>query len=429
MKKLPKKIFALFQNSWTAVFIAVLVLMIVSHLVAFIIFSSYSRHTQIEVNRGIVARQIITLVEAVEINPPDKREIIANAINIPNITINFDSYPRYAIQVPTTKIWDILLQLKKIPDSARSLRMSVKFGHKKWLNIAAVVVQSSWNLQIILFVLEFIIILALLFAMWTFNRFNKPLKQFINSIEKIGRGGLDQVVFPENEGPKMMRKAGRALNLTQTRIRDLVRDRTQMLAAISHDLRTPITRLKLRAQFIEDKEQHDKIIHDLSEMEAMISESLAYFKDEDYAYKHVKLDLAALVSSTCIDYEDTGHNVTYSGPKNNLSFEGDSLALKRALCNIIDNAIKYGGNADITLAKVKKNYVITVEDNGPGIPQEELEKVFKPFYRGEQSRNRNTGGIGLGLAAARNIIFAHEGEVTLERKKPHGLIVKIVFPA
>jgi len=406
--------------------IIALVLMFITHLIAFFTISRYTQKTQFLINRGIVARQIITLVEAIEFVAPNHWVYTVNAIDIPNVTISLDHHPKYPVQVLQLDIWDILLKIHEIPLSARTMQISVKFSDNLWLNISAAIMQSSWTFQFILFGFEFIIIVALIFMIWSLNRYNKPLKRFVQSIEKMGRT-LNTPPISETDGPLIVREAAKAVNQMQDRIRHLAQERTQMLAAISHDLRTPITRLKLRAQLLEDQEQQHKITEDLDEMEGMINESLAFFRDEQLAVQKSKVDLASLLSSLCIDYKETGSPVTYNGPKKDWAIEANGLALKRAFSNVINNAIKYGQQAKVTLSLKEDHYIISIEDSGPGIPEEEFDKVFKPFYRGEQSRSRATGGIGLGLAVTRSIILAHNGEITLEQLKPAGFKVTITL--
>lgn len=424
---MSKKKFLFIHNIWTQIAIVIIFLLFVSHLVAFFLLSRYNEQTQLNINRGIVARQIITLVEAVQINPPDKRAYIVNAIDIPNVSISLDNYPKYKLRAPEMEIWDVLLKIRSVPQTARSISISVKVDKHLWLNISALILQSSLAFQAILLGFELIIVFALLLVIWLINRFNKPLKRFVSAVEKMGNT-LNPNALSEIDGPQMVREAAKAVNNMQGRINDLIRDRTQMLAAISHDLRTPLTRLKLRAQFITDEEQHQKIIDDLDEMENMINESLAFFRDGQQVLRKTTIDLASLLSSLCIDYQETNRNVRYAGPHHNISFEGNSLALKRAFSNIIDNAVKFGSLAKVTLIVEEQNYKITVVDNGPGISEQEIEKVFMPFYRGEQSRSRATGGIGLGLAVARNIIVAHDGEISLQLPEEGGLCVTITLP-
>jgi signal transduction histidine kinase len=226
-------------------------------------------------------------------------------------------------------------------------------------------------------------------------------------------------------GPKVVREASEALNQMQNRIVQLVRNRTQLLAAISHDLRTPIARAKLRAQFIDDSEYKTQLLDDLNEMEHMISETLSFAREESRREEKKNIDLVSLLQSICDDENDMEHKVIYHADAHRIAFLGRPIALKRAFTNLINNAIRYAGDAVVTIEQRGKTIMIDIEDSGPGISESELEKVFEPFYRGEQSRSRETGGVGLGLSVARDIIFAHHGKIKLKNKKEGGLSVLI----
>jgi signal transduction histidine kinase len=200
-----------------------------------------------------------------------------------------------------------------------------------------------------------------------------------------------------------------------------------MLAAISHDLRTSLTRLRLRMALIEDEEVRAKAERDLEEMQAMLEATLAFARDDAKAGPRVALDLAGLVQTACDAFADAGHDVGYSGPEH-LRVHGRQLALRRLLDNLIDNAVKYGGRADVALRVAGDTVEIDIADRGPGIPEAEREKVFAPFYRLEASRSRETGGTGLGLAVARGIARAHGGDVTLHDRPGGGLVATIRLP-
>jgi signal transduction histidine kinase len=215
----------------------------------------------------------------------------------------------------------------------------------------------------------------------------------------------------------------------QQRITDLIRERTQMIAAISHDLRTPITRLKLRAQFIDDPTLYNKIIGDLDEMESMVAETLNFASDEHQKEKKVWLDVNALLQSLCSDMQDMGFTVIYHDPVSRLPLFARSICLKRAFTNLIHNGVKYGDRVVVSAHKDDTGLTIIIEDEGPGLSDEQIKQVFKPFYRLESSRSRQTGGIGLGLAVVEDIIRAHHGTVTLTRRtQAKGLCVTVHFP-
>jgi signal transduction histidine kinase len=216
------------------------------------------------------------------------------------------------------------------------------------------------------------------------------------------------------------------------RIRRFVQDRTELLTAIGHDLRTPITRLKLRAEFVEDDEQRGKILADLEELEAMVSATLAFGRDARTTEPVSPLDLAELLRTILDEAGDANPDVLeklqYQGPAH-LTVQARSLALKRVFVNLIANAVNYGGSATVRLAKPDNRMVVVeIEDDGPGIPPGELERVFEPFHRGEPSRNRETGGVGLGLPIARNIMRAHGGDVTIANRPTGGAKATVTLP-
>jgi signal transduction histidine kinase len=265
-----------------------------------------------------------------------------------------------------------------------------------------------------------------LLAVWAARRVTVPLGRFAQA---AGRLGTDVNAPPMAEaGPSEIVQAARAFNQMQERIQRLVDDRTRMLAAIAHDLRTVLTRLRLRAELIEDAEQQGKAIADLDAMALMLDETLAFARDNSAGDARQDVDLAALVRSLCDDLADVGQPVRYLGP-DRLRFACRPVALRRALANLIDNAVKYGREAEVGLQSERETIRLTIEDRGPGIPTAAREQVFQPFFRLEPSRSRATGGTGLGLAVARTIVHRHGGEIALGDRPGGGLVVRITLPA
>ncbi len=252
------------------------------------------------------------------------------------------------------------------------------------------------------------------------RRAAKPLAVLAAAAQRLGR---DVTAPPVPiSGPREVRAAAQAFNEMQTRLRRFVEDRTQMIAAISHDLRTPITRLKLRAEFVDDDEQRVKMLSDLDEMEAMIASTLAFARDDAAREARRPLDLALLLEELCGEFD-----ARYQGPAH-LTINAGVSGLKRAFANLLDNARKYGGGADVTLAAEEGLATVTMTDTGPGIPDVEMGRVFAPFYRVENSRNRDTGGTGLGLSVARSAIRAHGGDIVLANRAEGGLCVTVDLP-
>ena len=201
-----------------------------------------------------------------------------------------------------------------------------------------------------------------------------------------------------------------------------------MIAAMSHDLRTPLTRLRFRAELVEDPDRQKKMLDDLDRMRDMIESVLAFARDDTKHKPRSLLDLSALIEGICQDASDAGEPVTFSGPRG-VTISGRPTALRRAVSNLVDNAVKYGRSAAVSLIPETERVVITVEDEGPGIPRSEREKVFDPFYRVEYSRNPETGGVGLGLSVTRSIVWEHGGDITLATRKGGGLSVRMELPA
>ena len=256
------------------------------------------------------------------------------------------------------------------------------------------------------------------------RRLARPLQRLTDSAERLGRGE-ELPPLPE-EGADDVRRMTVAFNRMQSRLRRFVEDRTRMIAAISHDLRTPITSMRLRAEFIEDEETRSKLISSLDEMKAMSEATLA-FSREDAANEPTRaVDINALLESLCADLSELGWQVDFR--------EGERIvwrcrpdALRRAFRNVIENAVRYGSRARVGVAASRDGLDVTVSDDGPGIAEADRERVFDPFVRLEDSRNRNTGGVGLGLSIARSILRAHGGDTEIVAAGP-GLTVRMHLP-
>ncbi len=306
------------------------------------------------------------------------------------------------------------------------MEVSLQMADKSWLNFAApaVPVQPIWASPYLLsIVLATAMVLAL--SAWAVRRATEPLALFAHAAERLGTD-VNAPALVE-EGPREVRRAAAAFNEMQRRLGRFIRDRTQMLAAVSHDLRTPITRLRLRAEFVEDAEQRKKMLADLEQMESMIAATLAFARDDAAEELRKPFDLGVLLQDLCDDAADAGHAATYEGAPH-FAYRGRPTALKRAFVNLIDNAIKYGGMAKVALATEGDGLSVVIEDEGPGITEDELEKVFTAFYRVEPSRSRESGGTGLGLAVVRSVVRGHGGDVVLANRVEGGLRATVTLP-
>ena len=265
-----------------------------------------------------------------------------------------------------------------------------------------------------------------LLSIWTARRLAAPIAAFANAAERLGRDA-DAAPLIES-GPRELRIATRAFNQMQHRLQRLIRDRTQMLAAMSHDLRTPLTRMILRSESIENPKVKHKMLADLEEMTSMIESSLTFAREDFNRETRALVDLRALIENICEDAAVTKASVS-CGISEAVDLECRPQALRRAITNLVDNALKYGGAARVTVLRETGRVVILVDDDGPGIPTEQQEKVFAPFYRLESSRNRETGGAGLGLALVRTIAHGHGGSVVLANRPEGGLRARMELPA
>jgi signal transduction histidine kinase len=269
-------------------------------------------------------------------------------------------------------------------------------------------------------------VLIAILSILTARRLAAPIRSFAAAAEQLG---VDINAQPLAErGPHELRTAIRAFNLMQERLRRFLEDRTQMLAAISHDLRTPLARLRLRAEFVEDREQQRKMFGDIESMNAMIDTTLAFARDDARQEPRKLVGLDVLVEDVCEDAADVGGSVRYLGPRG-IEITCRPSAIRRAIANLIDNAVKYGGSARVRILREAKRVLIVIEDSGPGIPAGEQDKVFAPFYRLDPSRSPDKAGVGLGLAVARTIAREHGGDVTLANCDGGGLRACVELPA
>jgi signal transduction histidine kinase len=265
---------------------------------------------------------------------------------------------------------------------------------------------------------------VLLAAAMLVRTLSLPLRALARAADAIGRGPAVPVA---ERGPREVRHLARAMNAMQDRINRLISDRTEALAAVSHDLRTPLARLRLRVGFLDDTEAQAPIEADLDEMEAMVGSVLSYLAGEGDVEPRRTIDLAALLATLVDDASDAGRPARYTGP-NHMPARLRPLAMKRVFANLVSNALNYAGNVSVTLLRQPDALCVRVEDDGPGIPESELDRVLTPFYRVEGSRSRETGGLGLGLAIVHREVLRDRGILLLCNRPEGGLRVEIRFP-
>lgn len=271
-----------------------------------------------------------------------------------------------------------------------------------------------------------LVMLAVMPAAWLAVRLaTRPLSRLAAAARALG-ANLNAPQVPET-GTTEVVGAARAFNAMQRAIQRNLDERTQILASISHDLKTPLTRLRLRVAELGPADQRERCEADIDAMNALVQEGLDYAASAQLREQRVPLDLNRLVEDIVERAGDMGQRVNASGQLK-APFECAPRALERSLQNLVDNAVKYGGGARVVLNDGSEQIEIRVEDNGPGLPEDLLEKAFDPYFRAEQSRSRETGGTGLGLSIARNLIRAHGGEIRLENRAAGGLAACITLP-
>jgi signal transduction histidine kinase len=309
---------------------------------------------------------------------------------------------------------------------ALDLEVAVPLADGQWLFFATNLPSSNagFSYQYLISMLVMALFIVAI-SVWAVRRMTAPLATVAQAADRLGRD-VNAPPLPES-GTVEMRQAASAFNAMQSKLRALIENRTRMLAALSHDLRTPLTLLRLRAESVENAEERDKMLATIADMDAMIGATLNYAREQAADEPRRATDVTALVQSVTDDMADAGLDVTMTQGQP-VSIDCQPAALKRALTNLIENAVKYGQRARVSLSALPHAIEIAVEDDGPGIPEDQLTKVFEPFYRVEVSRSRDTGGVGLGLAIARTVVEAQGGTLVLSNRAPNGLRAVIALP-
>lgn len=312
------------------------------------------------------------------------------------------------------------------------LSIAVRLPDNLWLNIRAgrydEIPVWDWRSAAMLVLIGFVVVGIML---WLLRSNTRPLQKLASAANAIGRG-QDTEPLAE-EGAQEVRSTIKAFNNMQERQQRFIKDRMLMLAAVSHDLRTPITKLRLQSEFVCDDDIQQKMRHTLMDMEQMLNAAMNFAKDDVQNEASRPTDMASLVQSLCDDLTDQGARLTSCLP-DRLVCECRPSAFRRMVSNVLENAFKYADSARVTLKQEAPDstgtswIVLNVADDGPGIDETLFEQVFTPFYRVESSRNRSTGGMGLGLSVVRSIALHHGGQVFLSNRKEGGLSVTIRIP-
>jgi signal transduction histidine kinase len=306
------------------------------------------------------------------------------------------------------------------------LLVSVRLDDQSWVNFSAPRLGTVPTIDASVMILALcfgivIIVMAALLLRWV----TRPLRDLAHAAERFR---IDTKPEPVSEdGPQEVRRAARAFNAMRSRIQTLVGERTQALAAVSHDLRTPITRVRLRTDMIDDEQTRQLIDADLREMETMIDQTLEFLRIGDSGEARRLVNIASIAETLVDDAVDAGREASFSG-LDSIAVAGQPIALKRAISNVVGNALKYALRVEVEVRATNDGARIIVRDDGPGIPADKVESVFSPFVRLEASRNKETGGVGLGLTIARSIIRSHGGDIVLASHSSGGLEAVIFIP-
>jgi len=325
---------------------------------------------------------------------------------------------------PSLEGRDLRLHLGSSEDATEVVG-SLQLSDGSWLHFKAHDLVGAWQLKLGQVVIASVPMLALLvIAMSVLHLMLRPLRLLADAVTRIGQG--DSVVLQE-QGPREFRRLIRAYNDMQARIAAMITDRTEALAAVGHDLRTPLARLRLNMDSVTDTPTRDAAIRDLDEMEQMLDSLLTFFRGDDHPEKPRLVDLAVLLSTVVDDLQDRGFHITYLGPEH-----CDALLrpveFKRALSNLTNNACQYGNSASVRLLVDESVIRIRVEDDGPGIPEKDMQRVLEPFQRLDPARQRNTSGVGLGIPIALRVVSGAGGKLTLSNRPEGGLCAQIELP-
>jgi signal transduction histidine kinase len=379
--------------------------------------------------------QIATLVALIDATPRDRRAaLVADVAR---------AFPDLAIQLAASSFVNIadadrrseILQRHLGPDfrvtamsrvSSSVLQVAVRLRDGEIVTVRMPPMRMPPMLGPAVVTLLFIAISLTLLGLWAARGLTRPLRSFARAAENFSPDGA---IKPLAEyGPYEIRTAARALNQMRERIKTLIDDRTRMLAAVSHDLRTPITRLRLRCEAIADTALRSSTLDDLGHMNAMVENVLSFLRDGRASRPATAIDIATLLQTVCDQFADLGRAVTYDGP-DHLVITANHDDLSRAITNLVDNAVRYGTTCIVRLTGEGGAAAIAIEDDGPGIADADKAVMVEPFARGDAARSATArAGFGLGLSIASNIIAAHGGTLELRNRQPSGLIAKISLP-
>jgi len=328
--------------------------------------------------------------------------------------------------------WEPSLEHKNLrmrlgsPESQTDVVGSLQLSDGSWLHFTAQDLVGGWQIKISRIAIASVpMILLVIAAALALRAMLQPLNLLAHAVTRIGFA--DSNVLPE-QGLQEFRRLIRAYNDMQSRIVSMIKARTEALAAVGHDLRTPLARMRLNADSLTDVETRDALIDDLNEMELMLDSLLTYFRGDDHPEQPRLVDLAVMSQTVADDLRDRGHDISYFGPRHCDAWLRP-IEFKRALSNLTNNAVQYGTRAVVRLLADESSIFIRVEDDGPGIPEEDMQRVLEPFQRLDSARQRNTSGVGLGIPIALRVVTDAGGKLRLSNLPRGGLRAEIELPS
>lgn len=391
------------------------------------------------------AEQLVTAEALLDVSPPEIRSSHAEEMSSHGVSLHWSALPplinhdrsteqqmreRFQDAEPTLRGRDLRFNAdidRALPRDTH-LKVALKLRDGTWVTLKTKIRAASWAVLLSSAGSAFILGLGVVAASTLVLRnLSRPLRALAEAADKIGQDQGAQVRIAET-GAGDLKLVAKAFNAMQDRIAGLLKTRTEALAAVGHDLRTPLARLRLRAGFVQDTAAREALENDVDEMAAMLNSLLAYLGGQEDPEPPRRTDLAAIAMTIVDDATDAERTATYAGLEH-VTVMARSLSLKRAINNVVENALHYGGNAALTLTREDRTLILAVEDDGPGIPEDHLAQVLQPFHRLDDARARNTAGLGLGLTIVQQILQREGGNLVLMNRPQGGLRVELRLPA
>ncbi|MEW8290889.1 MAG: ATP-binding protein [Candidatus Thiodiazotropha endolucinida] len=364
----------------------------------------------------VVKRQLVAHI-------PDKRNIRVSVEGTVMQSTMHGMHQRMMGGPPMSGPW---AYARGVHAMARFFRIQIELADGTWVRFERGLPEEMFDWPVTLLIaLSVLLLSVILLSLFGVHTIVRPLRELRQAAEGLGKDIHQPPLEPT--GPSEVRETARAFNTMQQRLKNYIEDRAGILAAVSHDLKTPLTRLRLRMDLMDDDELRKKTHKDLEDMEAMVTATLDFMRGTETGETSQRLDLMALLESVQQDAQEAGKTVSINGHVVS-PYTGKPLALKRCIVNLVENAVRYGGSCEISVEERNQEVVVDICDQGPGIPEDMLEKVFAPFVRVESSRAQHTGGTGLGLGIARNIARAHGGDLALSNRSNGGLCARLKLP-